>query len=190
MDMDSKKIFSSLLLPAIMLFSTAFVYAQELPAGNPAPYFKVLSGDNEELSLDDIKGKAAVVFYETRGTVEKNRQLKDELNKFYDAQTEEVRKSILRIPVINCKGVFFTDIWKNNLKQSSRKEGFTIYGDWDGKMFLAYGIRDNDSNLIIIGRDGKVKYFFAGRAGKEESRRIKDLLTAEANLPESRISLL
>jgi hypothetical protein len=190
MDMNSKKIFSRLLILAAVLFLADFVCAQEFPAGNPAPYFKVLSGDNEELTLDDIKGKAAVIFYETKDTVEKNRQLKDELNKFYDAQTEKVKKSILRIPVINCKGVFFTDIWKANLRQSSRKEGFTIYGDWDGKMFLAYGIKDNDSNLIIIGKDGIVKYSFSGRVGEKEFSRIKDLLTAEANPPEFRISLL
>jgi predicted transcriptional regulator len=57
-------------------------------------------------------------------------------------------------------------------------------------MFLAYGIKDNDSNLIIIGKDGIVKYSFSGRVGEKEFSRIKDLLTAEANPPEFRISLL
>jgi putative endonuclease len=174
-----------LFILAAVLFSPALTQAQGIQAGSPAPYFKVLSGSNEELALDDIKGKVAVIFYETKDVIERNRPLKDELNRFYDAQTDSAKKLILRVPVINCKGVFFTDIWKNNLKQSSQKEGLTIYGDWDGKMSLAYGIQDRESNLIIIGRDGRVKYFFAGAVEEKDFGLVKDLLAAEV-----RISLL
>jgi len=174
----------SLFILAAALFSTTFA-AQGIQVGSSAPYFKVLSGDNEELTLDDIKGKVAVIFYETKDVIESNRPLKDELNRFYDAQTDSAKKLILRVPVINCQGVFFTDIWKNNLKQSSQKEGIIIYGDWDGKMFLSYGVKDKESNLIIVGRDGIVKYSFTGRVEEKDFGGIKDLLTAEV-----RISLL
>ncbi|MDD2679487.1 MAG: redoxin domain-containing protein [Candidatus Omnitrophica bacterium] len=166
----------------LALFPAAFAHAQGLPAGTPAPYFKVLSGNNEELTLDDIKGKVAVIFYEARETVERNRQLKDELNRFYDAQPERVKKLILRVPIINCKGVFFTAAWKDNLKQNSLTEGLTIYGDWDGKMSLAYGVKDNESNLIIIDRDGFVRYSFAGRVEEKNFGKIKDLLTVGTSL--------
>jgi len=181
MNIDRKNIFRRLLVFAAVLFSAISVRAAGLEAENPAPAFKVMSGDNKELSLDDIKGKVAVIFYETKDTSERNRQLKNELNRFYDAQPDSVKKSILRIPVINCKGVIFTGIWNDNLKQSSQKEGITIYGDWDGKMFLAYGITDKESNLIIIGRDGIIKYSFAGRVQEKDFGRIKDLLTAGVN---------
>lgn len=184
MNMGRKNIFSRLFICALVLSSAVFVQAAGLKVGIPAPCFKIMSGNNEELTLDDIKGKEAVIFYETKDTAEKNRRLKDELNRFYDTQPDGVKKLILRVPVINCKGVFFTGAWKNNLKDSSKKEGMTIYGDWDGKMFLSYGIQDKESNLIIIGRDGIVKYSFAGRVEEQEFSRIKDLLTAGASLPE------
>ena len=178
-----RNIFSKLFISAAILFLTNFVYAAEPEIGMPAPDFKIMSGSNEELTLDDIKGRVAVIFYETKDTIEKNRKLKNELNKFYDAEPDNAKKSILRVPVINCRGVFFTEVWKNNLKENSKKEGITIYGDWDGKMFLAYGIKDKESNLIIIGRDGIIKYFFAGKAEDKDFDRIKDLLAAGATLP-------
>jgi len=185
MNMDRKNIFSRLFIFAVVLFSAIFAHAAGLKAGILAPAFKVISGNNQELALDDIRGKLAVIFYETKYMTEKNRRLKNELNKFYDAQQDRVKKLILRVPVINCKGVFFTEAWKNNLKDSSKKEGITIYGDWDGKMFLAYGIKDKESNLIIIGRNGIVRYSFAGRVEEKDFGRIKDLLTAEVKFTEN-----
>lgn len=184
MNTGRKNIFSRLFIPSAVLFSAIFAYAAGLKAGIPAPAFKVVSGNNEELSLDDIKGKVAVIFYETKDTKEKNRRLKDELNKFYDMQQDNVKKLILRIPVINCRGVFFTGAWKNNLKENSKKEGIAIYGDWDGKMFFSYAIDGKESNLIIIGRDGIVKYSFAGSLGEKDFGRIKDLLATEAGMPD------
>jgi len=164
----------------LILLSGVLAYAAGFEVGILAPDFKVLSGSNEELTLDGIKGKVAVIFYETKETVEKNRRLKDELNKFYDTQPDQVKRIILRVSVINCKGVIFSGAWKNNLKANSKKEGITIYGDWDGGMFSSYGIKDKESNLIIVGRDGIVKYSFAGKVGEEEFGRIKDLLAVEA----------
>lgn len=181
MNMNCKKIFSKLFIFTAVLFSINFVYAAGLRVGIPAPYFKVISGNNEELTLDDIKGKVAVIFYETKDVAERNRQLKDELNKFYDAQPDYIKKMIFRVPVINCNRVFFTGTWKDNLKQNSKKEGLTIYGDWDGKMFFSYGIIDKESNLIIIGRDGIIKYSFAGSVEEKDFGRIKGLLAVEAN---------
>lgn len=181
MNMNFKNILGKLSIFLLVLFSAIFVYAAGIKAGILALVFKVISGNNEELTLASIKGKIAVIFYETKDAVEENRQLKDELNKFYVAQSDHVKNLILRIPIINCKGVFFTDIWKNNLKESSKKESMVIYGDWDGKMFSSYGIKDKESNLIIIGRDGIVKYAFAGKVEEKEFGRIKDLLIAEAN---------
>lgn len=176
-----KNILTWLSVLTVILFSVAYSRAIALEAGNLAPAFKVSSGDNKELSLDDLKGKVVVIFYETKDTKEKNRQLKDELNKFYDAQPDSLKESILRIPVINCKGVIFTGAWKDSLKQNSQKEGLTIYGDWDGKMFSAYGIPDNESSLIIVGKDGIIKYSFSGRIDEKDFSRIKDLLIELGN---------
>jgi len=120
--MSFKNIFSKLFIFALVLFSAIFVYALGLKAGISAPYFKVISGNNEELTLDDVRGKVAVIFYETKDVVEMNRPLKVELNKFYDAQPDCVKKAIIRIPIINCQGVFFADAWKNNLRRVLKRK--------------------------------------------------------------------
>jgi len=182
MNWGRKDIFSGLSIPLTVLSLAIFAHAAGFEAGSPAPYFKVISGGNEELELKDIKGKVAVIFYETKDTVEQNRRLKDELDGFYDMQPGRIKRLILRVPVINCKGVIFSDAWKNNLRESSRKEGITIYGDWDGKMFFSYGIKDKESNLIIIGTDGIVKYCSAGIVEEKDFDKIKDLLAAESGL--------
>ncbi len=160
----------------LILISGVLAYAAGARAEIPAPYFMVASGDGKELTLDDLKGKVAVIFYETKDTIEKNRPLKNELNRFYDAQPAGAKKLILRIPVINCRGVIFSGAWKKSLIENSKKEGMTIYGDWDGKMLLSYAVKDGESNLIIIGRDGKIKYSFAGRVEEKDFGTIKDWL--------------
>lgn len=66
-------------LPVFQSFSLA---ASGLIA-SAAPYFRVQSGDDEELTLDMIKGKVAAIFYENKEIVDANKRLKDELNKLY-----------------------------------------------------------------------------------------------------------
>jgi alkyl hydroperoxide reductase subunit AhpC len=160
---------------------SSFCLADTLGINSTAPYFKVVSGNNEELTLDDIKGKVVIIFYETEATAERNRKLKNKLNEFYDAQPDSVKKVILRLPVINCAGVFFTGAWKNELKERSKMEGITIYGDWDGKMSCAYSIKDKESNLVIIDKNGIIKYHSAGKVGDKDIEIIKDLLALLAN---------
>ncbi|MFQ3674959.1 MAG: YtfJ family protein [Endomicrobiia bacterium] len=152
--------------------------AQSLKIGSAAPLFKIESGENEVLSLDMIRGKTIFIFYETKDVVEKNRLLKNRLNTFYDAQPENVKKSIVRLPVIDCSSAFWPliGIWKSKLVENSKKEGITIYGDWDGKMKSAYMMKNNESNIVIIDKEGLIKYFAFGKISEEEIIEIIGLL--------------
>lgn len=165
-----------LLLPTISI-------AGGLDVGKRAPFFSIKSGDDEELTLDMVKGKIAVIIYETKDVVEVNRELKDELNEFYDVQPDEIKEEIVRLPIVNCSGVFwlFTKIWKKKLRENSRKEGITIYGDWSGKMFSDYRMKGGDSNIVIIGRNGRVRYFSSGKLESDGIAGIKNLLKRLAN---------
>jgi len=49
--------------------------------GKEAPFFRGRSRDDRELTLDTLKGKMAVILYETKEVTEKNRALKEELKK-------------------------------------------------------------------------------------------------------------
>jgi len=161
----------ALLLPLVIFSSAdnAFV-------GQAAPFFKVKSGDNRELSLNGLSGKIIVLFYETKETKEENRKLKDELNKFYDNQTEAVKNKVARVAVMNCEGVIFAGAWKKALLENSKTEGITVYGDWSGEMGKAYKVKADDSNVIIIDDKGVIRYYNSGQIDNEKISEIKDLL--------------
>jgi hypothetical protein len=147
--------------------------------GVKAPFFRVKSGVGEEVTLDSTRGRVVAIVYETKDVVEKSRNLKRELNRCYDELSLDLRKSILRLPVINCSSAFWpiTEIWKSKLRENSAKEGLTLYGDWEGSMFSKYKMKDNETNVVIIDKKGIIRYFEQGKFGDDEIYRIKSLLT-------------
>jgi len=160
---------SVLCLPALSLADGAM-------AGNPAPYFKVLSGEKETLTLDNLKGKVAVLFYETKNTIERNRNLKVRLNIFYTALSPSAKKDIVRAGIINCRDVLFRGFWEKELRDNSLKERIIIYGDWDGQMSVAYRAAENESNIIIIDRKGLIRYQACGPVKDEDIAEIEALI--------------
>ena len=169
-----------------IFFGISFIaasFGEGLKIGTDAPPFRVKSGEDKELTLDMIKGKVIIIFYETKDVVENNRQLKNELNKFYNEQPDTVKELIVRLPIINCSVAFwpFTEIWKSKLMDNSKKEGITIYGDWNGKVFSYYKMKDRESNVVITDKKGIIRYIAPGKVGDEEINKIKELLEELGN---------
>ena len=148
--------------------------------GFPAPYFSVQSGDGKELSLDMIKGKVAAIFYENKDVVDGNKRLKDELNKLYYEQTDALKDILVRLPIIDCSEAvrLFRGIWESRLRQHSKKEGMTIYCDWSGNMSSDYRMKDGVSNVVIIDKSGRIRFFTSGDVTAEEIDEVKQLLIA------------
>jgi hypothetical protein len=146
--------------------------------GSAAPYFRVQSGDDKELTLDMIKGKVAAIFYENKDIVDANKRLKDELNKLYSEQTGIVKDVLVRLPIIDCSDAFwpFLGIWKKRLREYSKKEGVTIYCDWEGKMSSDYKMKADVSNVVIIDKSGRIRLFTSGDVTAEEIDDVKRLL--------------
>lgn len=146
--------------------------------GNNAPFFKVSSGNGQILTLDMVKGKIIVIFYETKDAIEQNRQLKNELNQFYREQSNSVKEHLVRLPIINCSEAFwpFTGVWKKKLNENSTKEKIIIYGDWDGRMVTDFQFADKDSNVVIIDRNCKIRYAASGKINNLQTKEIKELL--------------
>lgn len=154
--------------------------ASHLASGKPALPFVVKSGDNQKLTLDMILGKVVVLFYETREVVDKNDELKDELKHLYRLQPENIKKEIFRLVVIDCSRASLPTIpvWRTKLAEHSREQGFTIYGDWDRKMLMDYGMEKNDSNFLIIDKNGIIRYSTTGKISNGQIEKIKNLLTS------------
>lgn len=148
--------------------------------GSPAPYFSVQSGNNEELTLDMILGKVAAIFYENKDIVSANKRLKDELSKLYFEQADTLKERLARLPIIDCSEAVwaFRPIWKRRLREYSKREGMTIYCDWSGKMASDYKMKNNVSNVIIIDKSGRIRFFTSGDVAAEEIDDLKRLLIA------------
>jgi len=170
----------------VTLLSLPVVQSSSLAAsgiiGSAAPYFRVQSGDDEELTLDMIKGKVIAVFYESEDVVENNKRLKDELNKLYYSQTGIVKDVLVRLPVIDCSDAvwLFRGLWKRKIREYSKKEGVVIYCDWTGKMSSDYKMKSDVSNIVIIDKTGKIRFFTSGEIKAEEINDVKQLLIALA----------
>lgn len=157
---------------SIMLFLPFGMCVSE---GRKAPDFEVVSGNDEILTLDTIKGMVAVIFYETKDTKEKNRPLKKDLEAFYMLQAPAVKKDIARIAIIRCSN-FFPNVWRKNLRDNSKKEGIVIYGDWDGSMENSYEMKKGESNFLIIDKEGIIRYADSGVIPKEDFPKIRAVL--------------
>lgn len=174
----TKRNFTALLIILLACPFSTFARAEGLQVGAEAPYFKVKSGDGNEVTLNMVKGKIVVIFYETKEVAEQNRKLKSQMNISYHELSDSQKAFIVRLPVINCSSAFWpiTAIWKSKLRENSLREGLTIYGDWDGNLLSAYRLKDRESNVVIIDRKGIIRYFSSGKIENDEIARIKNLL--------------
>lgn len=168
---------SVLVAAALLVWSLAPTGAQAiLGTSEPAPSFSLVSGDNKKLTLDMLRGKIVVLFYATRDTVHVNDDLQHYLDKLYDAQPANIQNRIFRLLVVNTMEATSLTKWKEKLIETSTKLKITIYGDWTGGMFAAYRMRDNDSNFVIIDKQGIVRFAASGRVDNSRFEAIKKLL--------------
>jgi hypothetical protein len=153
-------------------------WASFLTSGHPAPNFLVESGDSQSLSLDMLRGKVIVLFYESRQVTKKNLGLKDELKHYYRVQPANIQNDVFRLVVIDCSESTWPTlpIWKSKLRENSRKEGLTIFGDWNRKMLADYHMKAEDSNFLIIDKRGIIRYAATGKVDQGQFEKIKELL--------------
>jgi hypothetical protein len=146
--------------------------------GKEAPYFRVEAGDGKILDATMIRGKVIVLFYETKDILPKSRPLKKALDFFYREQIKEINDQILILPVINTTSAIWplTGFWKNAMIERSQKVGMTVYGDWNGKMSAAYRMKEDDTNLVIMDKNGIIRFFQSGVIGPEKAGVITSLL--------------
>ena len=59
------------------------------------------------------------------------------------------------------------------MAEKANKMNRAIFGDWDGKLFKAYRMKDNESNLYIIDQAGVIRYYINGEINKTEIDNLK-----------------
>ena len=151
------------LLLAGMLFCMPALGLPEI--GAVAPAFEVKDGDDHLLRSESLKGKTVVLFYETRdeSVIEQNRAVKNRILQRLRQDPKLAAQTVV-VPIIDCSGAIALTrgIWRSNLRANSEKEGLTIYCDWDGSVGRALQAQAVKSNVVVIGRDGWIRYAGAG----------------------------
>ena len=175
--MFEKNLILVVVLLSLPVFQSSALAASGL-LGSAAPHFRVQSGDDQELTLDMLKGKVTAIFYENKDIVDANKRLKNELNKLYSEQTDALKNVLVRLPIIDCSDAFwpFQGLWKRKLREHSKKHGMAIYCDWNGKMSADYKMKADVSNIVIIDKGGSIRFFTSGEVSAEEINNVKLLL--------------
>jgi hypothetical protein len=103
---------------------------------------------------------------------------KDELTLLYQDQPANIKKNVFRLVVIDCSKSLGPAklLWKRGLREHSGKEGFTIYGDWNRKMFADYRMKAEASNFLIIDKNSIIRYSTTGKVNQGQFEKIKELL--------------
>jgi len=143
-----------------------------------APDFRIMDGNDRWLTLDDLKGKVVIGFYEHRSAIEKNQRLKDELHEYKKqwSQYSEGNSFSLAVVDANEANLFSKWVWEKKFREKSRELGITVYGDWDGSMKKAYGIPAEESVFMIIDKKGILRYCYAGRVPGVKFGHIREMI--------------
>lgn len=159
--------------------------AEALPKiGALRPDARAVDADDRLVELRALGGKPALVVYEDKDSSKLNQPLKDDLAKL--ARGGRYRTAVALVPVADVEGY---DYWpvrgfvKDAIRKESQKIGATIYCDWDGTFRRLAGLRRGTSSIVLIGRDGRVRYAREGALGAEERAALLDLLKDEVEGP-------
>jgi predicted transcriptional regulator len=167
-------------LVAVAALATALIPSPSfavLKEGVDAPNARVEDADGKVLQLQSLKGKPILIVYEDRDSAKQNQTLKDDLSQL--AKGDKYKKSIALAAIADVSSY---DWWpakgfvKDAIREESKKQKTTIYCDWNGGFRKAYGIKRGVSNVILVGRDGRVLFAAEGAIGADARKRLVSLL--------------
>ena len=167
------------LVVTAVLFLASPTPAQGPDLGRQIPEFSVSDGFDNELTAADLSGRVALIFYEHKDATKINGRLKDRLKDALSALDQDRLQKLFAAVVIDAREAWWpaTVLWKSAFIEESKKEGVPIYGDWDGQMLERLDLVAEDTNLLVIDADGRIRYFNSGPLDPEtDSREIIDAL--------------
>ena len=147
------KLFSTLLITALTIFSAVTTFAAMPKAGDTAPLIAGMDQNGKEFKLADLVGKKVVLLYFypkdfTGGCTKEACSFRDGFEEFATNNVEIV-------------GVSFDSADSHLQFIAKYKLNFTLLADTDGKIADAYDVRMAGKNMskrisFLIGLDGKI----------------------------------
>lgn len=153
--------------------------ALAVTVGETAPNARVEDADENPLWLGDLRGRPVVVFYEDKDSGELNRALKSELA---ELMADASMRSARVLPVADVSAY---DSWpsrgfvRDAIREASAKAGLTIYCDWNASFRERLGLEKETSNVVVLAKDGVVKFARTGALGAEERASVLRMLKEE-----------
>jgi predicted transcriptional regulator len=167
----------SFVLVALLCCAGMPVRAAALEADQSAPAFEVSYDGAKVLRSSDLAGSVIIITCESRETRELNQPFKDALLKAFPLD-ERRRLNIALVPVIDC----FAYPWPikgfcvRGVQDNASTLNLQLYVDMTGKMFQDYGAASSTSTVIIIDREGVVRYVMPGKIPDTEVPSVVELV--------------
>ncbi len=173
----ASKLVSAAALAAVLVPGVSLALPKE---GVEAPNARLEDADGHKLQMSSLKGKPILIVYEDKDSATQNQPLKDDLSKL--AKGDKYKSKVALAAVADVSGYDFWPVKgfvKDAIREESKKQQTTIYCDWDGSFRKTYGIRKGASNVILIGKDGRVLFAGSGALGANDRKRVIELLGAQ-----------
>ncbi|MDI1445766.1 YtfJ family protein [Polyangium sp. 6x1] len=134
------------------------------PVGQSARRVVVEDPDGRVMDLAFPRQKPTLILYEDRKSAAQNRALKDELIKLAGTKAEAKRIQFVAVAdTSDYRSWPLRGFAESSVRKKAAEVGQTIYCDWDGGFRKAYRLRRGVSNVILVGKDGRVEYAAEGK---------------------------
>ena len=162
----------------ILIIGIAYINLNSFALGKRMPYFQVESGDEVVLNSNELANKVIFFFYDHKDSFQYNNEFKTNLFREYKTLIPQQKEEIAIVQIIDCSSSNFINryFYKNGLINNSKKYGFRIWGDWDGKVRENFGFKSEQSYMIIFDKSGKAVYLDQHLFQETKIREITRLL--------------
>jgi hypothetical protein len=154
--------------------------AQAVPG---AVDFTLPTTAGRDRSLSSLRGKAVVLFYETRGTITQNQHVKDAMGARFNAD----RSLSNRIALIASCNVAEYNSWPSQyfareaITTVARQQRIELWLDWNRTLIQRLGLRDNVSNIALVDKQGRLRERNWGRVADGQVQALIDRIVALGN---------
>ncbi len=120
-----------------------------------APDFSLSDQHDQRVSLSNLEGKVIVLVASDKEGTKQNPAWRKALTERYGGRVFIQGVGDLRNVPFFLKGSFKRDL---------QKDPASILLDWKGEIFIAYGLAEHVSNIVLIDQKGYVQYLHSGCA--------------------------
>lgn len=157
----------------------AFAEEEPAPARPAGVDFTLETSSGTQQSLSSLRGKVVVLFYEDRHHTETNAKVKEAVAKY--GLENKLQGKVEVLAVANLKGYDFSpasDIARRAIRAIASRFGISIWMDWKGVVQDKLGVQDANANVVVLDKDGVVKWKRTGRLGETEQQGMLDAVKA------------